>query len=226
MLGHNMRKLLQRVGIAEKRVSCADALTAGFLYAKCHHMSAGFVLVGDRLDQILKKADAGFDAQRQHESPEAYKKELRATIEQENQDASFFFELGFACYAVTLAYGAYPKVLSTEETRSVLATDTNLRRPSRWFIAGLTDIRFTPDEAEKFWLERIVPWLYEDGLRRWVGDENMAVMSDLQVLAIKADNEAGKDSPSARLKAATRSLVGKLPIVGEPLAILLFGTKE
>ena len=210
--------------MAEKRMSCAEALSAGFLYAKCHHMSGAFVEVGGRLDQLLRKASTSFDAQRQHESPEDYKKELRSKIKQENSRAAHFFELGFSCYAVTLAYGTYPVPSSSDEARAVLATDKTLRRPSGWFIGALTDIGFTTDQAESFWQERIVPWLHEDGLRRWISNEDMAVMSDLKVIAANVDKDYGKDSPRARLRAATRSLVCKLPVFGEPLAIMIFGT--
>ena len=51
-------------------------------------------------------------------------------------------------------------------------------------------------------------------------------MGVLTEIATKADNELAADSPKSRLRAAGKSLVGKVPVVGEPLSILLFGQKK
>lgn len=221
-----MRVALQRTGLAEKRITCANALRAGFLYAKCHHMPAGFVLVGDQLNALLSKADASFQPSRQHESPEDYKKELRAAIAKENPKAANYFELGFACYAVTLSFGTYPKPTSETEAQAALDNDHLLRKPAGWFLGSLADVGLPQEAARTLFSAEVVPWLVEDRLRRWVGDENMALLGLLTEHAAKADSETAADSPQTRLKLAARSLVGKIPIFGEPLSILLFGTKK
>ena len=221
-----MRPLLQRAGLAEKRITCADGLNAGFLYAKCHHMPAGFVLVGDRLSALLAKADATFQPARQHDAPEQYKRELGAVIAKENFKAAKYFELGFSCYAVTLAFGTYPKPTSEAEAQEALDNDRILRKPAGWFLGSLTDIGLSQDLARSIFSEEVIPWLVEDRLRKWVGDENMAILALLGEHATKADGEAASDSPQSRLKMAGKSLVSKVPVFGEPLSILLFGTKK
>ena len=63
-----MRRLLQQTGLAEKRITCEEALLGGFLFAKCHHMTAGFVMVGEKLDALLRKASVQLQIERLHES--------------------------------------------------------------------------------------------------------------------------------------------------------------
>ena len=221
-----MRAILQRTGLAEKRVTCANALRAGFLYAKCHHMPAGFVIVGDELNALLSKADASFDPSRQHEAPEEYKKVLRSAIAKENAQAANYFDLGFSCYAVTLSFGTYPKPTSESQAQAALDNDRLLRKPAGWFLGSLVDIGLTQDAARALFTAEVVPWLAEDRLRRWIGDENMALFGLLAEHAAKADGETATDAPKMRLKLAAKSLVGKIPIFGEALSILLFGAKK
>ena len=221
-----MRRLLQQTGLAEKRITCEEALLGGFLFAKCHHMTADFVMVGERLDTLLRKASVQLQMERLHESPDAYKREVQEAIQQENSVAATYFDLGFSCYAVTLAFGTYPIPSSDAEARNAIASDRTLRKPGGWFLGALQDAGLSPDEVERFYLEKIVPWLYEEGLRRWVGHEDMAVMSDLRFMAARPDKDAAADSPRSRLRDASRTFCTKIPLVGEPLAILVFGREH
>ena len=189
-------------------------------------MPAGFVLVGEKINTIIAKADAIFDPTRQHEDPEGYKNEIRSAILKENAQAANYFDLGFSCYAVTLSFGTYPKPASETEAQISLDNDRLLRKPAGWFLASLIDVGFSQESARSLYSEEVVPWLTEDRLRRWVGDENMALLSLLGESAAKADVETASDAPKARLKLAAKSVIGKIPIFGEALGILLFGTKK
>jgi hypothetical protein len=93
-------------------------------------------------------------------------------------------------------------------------------------VATLMDIGWSPDEAESFYLEKIIPFLYDPGLRKWVDNPNMAVMSDLRHKAKATDSALALDSDPKRVVGAVRALVSELPIIGKALEILLFGVKK
>lgn len=221
-----MRAALQATGLAEKRLSCQEALLCGFFYAKCHHLGSGFVICGETFNSLLAKADASFDLEKQQGNPDSYKKEIRAAIQKENDKAGNLFDLGFGCYAVTLAFGSHEKPSSTEEAQHFVDHDPLLRRPAGWFLGSLLDVGCTQDQARKIYDDDVAPWLVEDRLRRWMSNEEMPLMGVLKEIAAKTDGELKADSPQSRLKAAGKSLVGKIPVVGEPLSILLFGQKK
>lgn len=221
-----MRSVLQATGLAERRLSCQEALLCGFFYAKCHHLGAGFLICGEAFNRLLAKADTSFDLERQQDNPDLYKKEIRAAIQKENDKAGNYFDLGFGCYAVTLFYGSHEKPTSTEEAQYFCDNDPLLRRPTGWFLGSLLDIGCSQDQARKIYDDDVVPWLVEDRLRRWMSNEDMPLMGVLKEFAVKIDSELKADSPQSRLKAAGKSLLGKIPVVGEPLSILLFGQKK
>lgn len=221
-----MRTALQAAGLAEKRLSCQEALLCGFFYGKCHHLGAGFAICGDAFNHLLAKADTSFDLEKQQANPEQYKKEIRSAIEKENDRAANYFDLGFGCYAVTMSFGSYEKPTSTEEAQHFLDNDPLLRRPAGWFLGSLLDVGCGQDHARKIFDDDVVPWLVEDRLRRWMSNEDMPLMGVLKELAAKTDSEIKSDSPQSRLKEAGKSLIGKLPVVGEALSILLFGKKK
>lgn len=221
-----MRTALQAIGIAERRLSCSDALLCGFFYAKCHHLGDGYATCGTTFNQLLAKADAMFDLTKQSAEPETYKKKLRAAIQRENDKAGNYFDVGFGCYAVSMSFGSHKKPTSTEEAQSFLDSDPLLRRPAGWFLGSLLDVGCTQDQARKIFDDDVVPWLIDDRLRRWMSNHEMPLMGVLKELADKADSEIATDSPKSRLRAASKSLVGKVPIFGEPLSILLFGQKK
>ena len=221
-----MRSVLQASGIAERRLSCKDALLCGFYYAKCHHLGQGFAMCGEEFNQLLARASATFDIEKQQEEPDAYKKSIRAAIQKENDKAGNYFDLGFGCYAVTLSFGTHEKPSSLEAAQSFLDNDPMLRRPAGWFLGSLLDVGYSQDQARKVFDDDIVPWLIEERLRRWISNKDMPPMGVLTEIATKADNELAADSPKSRLRAAGKSLVGKVPVVGEPLSILLFGQKK
>ena len=223
---HHMRTVLQATGLAEKRLSCQEALLCGFFYGKCHHLGAGFTLCGDTFNRMLAKADTFFDLEKQQANPESYKKQIRAAIEKENNKAGNYFDLGFGCYAVTMSFGSYEKPTSSEEAQHFLDHDRLLRRPAGWFLGSLLDIGCTQDQARKIFDDDVVPWLFEDRLRRWMSNEDMPLMGVLKEFAVKTDGDIKADSPQARLKEAGKSLISNLPVVGESLSILLFGKKK
>lgn len=221
-----MRAVLQSAGLAEKRLSCKESLLCGFYYGKCHHLATGFAICGESLNRMLAKADTMFDLEKQQVGPDAYKKELRAAIETKNRAAGAYFDLGFACYAVTFCFGSHDKPANTEEAQRMLDHDPTLRRPAGWFLGSLGDVGCSVEQQGKIYVDDVIPWLTEDCVRRWMSDENMALMSMLNELAIKTDAEIALDSPRARLRAAARSTVAGIPGLGEALATLLFGAKK
>ncbi|MXN75229.1 hypothetical protein GR157_10825 [Burkholderia sp. 4701] len=218
-----MRAVLQSAGLSEKRLSCKEALLCGFYYGKCHQLGAGFAICGESLNQMLAKADTMFHLEKQQAAPDAYKKEVRAAIEKENPAAGAYFDLGFACYAVTFCFGSHDKPANTEEAQRMLDGALTLRRPAGWFLGSLGDVGCSVEQQEKIFVEDVIPWLTEDRVRRWMSDENMALMSILNELAQKTDAQIALDSPRARLKAAARSAVAGIPVLGEALATLVFG---
>lgn len=104
--------------------------------------------------------------------------------------------------------------------------DDEVRKMGSNILATLIDIGWSPDDAETFYVEKVVPFLYDPGHRKWVDNPEMAVMSDLRHKAKELDSQLSQDSDSKRVTGAVRALVSELPVVGKALEILLFGAKE
>ena len=93
-------------------------------------------------------------------------------------------------------------------------------------IGCLQDIGWSPDDCEAFYVDKIVPFLYDAGHRKWVDNPAMAPMSDLKFKAKALDTELSKDSDAKRITGARRALVSEIPVVGKALEILIFGPKK
>lgn len=91
---------------------------------------------------------------------------------------------------------------------------------------ALQDIGWPNDKIESFHNEKLVPFLYEQSLRKWVGDPNMAVMFDLEYEAKELDKVDQQDNSESRIKLAIKELISHIPIIGKALAVLIFGTRK
>jgi hypothetical protein len=147
-------------------------------------------------------------------------------LRNERPGLEHWFKLGLWTFACTWILGSERYAPNTDTARALLREDDEVRKACSNLLGTLIDLGWSPDEAEKFYLDKFVPFLYDDGHRKWVDNPDMGVMSDLRHKAKQLDSQLAQDSDARRLTGATRALVSELPVVGKALEILIFGAKK
>lgn len=151
---------------------------------------------------------------------------VSASLERERDGLGDWFQVGLWTFATTWILGEEKYAATTEAARSLIRDDDEVRKSSSSLLDQLIKIGWSPDEAENFYLQKIVPFLYEEDLRKWVRNPEMAPMHDLRYKARQLDLALKTDSDSKRLAGALRALIAEIPVAGKALEIMIFGTKK
>lgn len=136
-----------------------------------------------------------------------------------------WFCVGFFMFHTIAKLGFDLIALSTEEARAILSRG-DVKKTTSNLIGGFEDLNWKPDKIEEFCLEKVYPFMWEPGLRKWVFDANMAIMSDLRHIATESDM---KDEPSGvfeRVIPAAKALIEEIPIIGKAVVVIIWGEKN
>ncbi|WP_430455053.1 hypothetical protein [Rheinheimera sp.] len=93
-------------------------------------------------------------------------------------------------------------------------------------IIGFEGLGWSPDDFEKFINEKLLPYQDRKELNKWTYSIDMAVMYDLKYLAKFDDEKNRVDSLKERIYKSSRALIESIPIFGEAISIMIFGSKK
>jgi len=223
---HTADKALKSVGIVQSRLHYLETLDCGFAFGLWWKYHPRPIEGQERLASLLSHIGLSLDHLRSLTSDRERLARISEKLEQERPGLQHWFKLGMWVFANTWLLGSERYADTTESARSLIREDSEVRAMSSNLVGCLQDIGWSPDNYENFYVEKVVPFLYDPGHRKWVDNPSMAVMSDLRFKAQALDAELGKDGDSKRFTSATRALVSELPVVGKALEILLFGAKK
>lgn len=136
-----------------------------------------------------------------------------------------WLRVGFYLFRTTVCLGFDLFARDDGEAKGILGQADN-RVSLVGFMGGLNDLKWSPDRNEKFFQEKIIPFLYDSGHRRWVFSEDMGVMSDLRFLAVDEDSRLEPPDAKSRFIAALKELVRSVPYIGPVLVVLIWGDKK
>jgi hypothetical protein len=219
-------KLLKSVGVVQTRLKYEETLVAGFAYGLWWKYAPRPTADLDKLSAFLGVIGITFADLNELPSDRERLNQIAEKLEAERSGLQHWFKLGLWTFGNTWLLGANRFADDTESVRSLIREDDDVRKMGGNLLATLIDIGWSPDDAETFYVEKLVPFLYDPGHRKWVDNPEMAVMSDLRHKAREIDAQLSQDNDSKRVTGAARALVAELPVVGKALEILLFGAKK
>lgn len=151
-------------------------------------------------------------------------KKIRDALERVSKEHEAWFRAGMYTFSVTWQLGFELVALSTEEARATLQRD-DVKKITSNLAGAFEDLGWAPDRIETFFVEKVAPFLWEENLRKWTFDLNMAVMSDLRHEAAEGDKKNEPSGAKKRMVLAAKALVEGVPVVGKAAAALLWGEK-
>lgn len=217
---------LVRLGILNPKLTRQETLRSGFIFGLWTRKGMQDVDNLDILRKSLSKINLTLDKLQEQQDDKSRYNLLTGELLKERKDLKYWFDIGLWTYIYTWLLGQDYYETTTEQVRKLLLEDSDIRKASSNLIGALQDIDWSPDKIEDFHNDKFVPFLYEQSLRKWVGNINMAVMSDLEHEANELDKIDKQDNSESRIKLATKELVSNIPIVGKALAVLIYGTKK
>jgi hypothetical protein len=221
-----VRGNLVRLGILNAKVSRQEILHSGFIFGLWTRQGMQQVEELNFLTLTLNKIDFKLeDLQNLNTDKERFELVTNSLLK-ERGDLKYWFALGLWTYIYTWLLGHDYYENTTESVRKILLENTDIRKASSNWCASLQDLKWSNDSIETFHNEKLVPFLYEPSLRKWSGNVNMAVMTDLEYAARQLDDTDKQDNSESRIKVATKELVSGIPFVGKALAVLIYGTKK
>ena len=219
-------KILKSAGVVQTRLKYDDTLVAGFAFGLWWKYAPRPTADFDKLSAFLAAIGTSFADLNALPSDRERLNLIAGKLEAERSGLQHWFKLGLWTFGNSWLLGADRFADDTDSARSLMREDDEVRKMGGNLLATLTDIGWSPDDAETFYVEKLVPFLYDPGHRKWVDNPGMAVVSDLRHKAKELDSQLSQDSDSRRVTGAARALVAGLPVVGKALEILLFGDKK
>jgi hypothetical protein len=219
-------KLLKSAGVVQTRLKYEETLVAGFAFGLWWKYAPRPTVDLDRLSAFLGAIGIAFSDLNALPNDRERLNLIAERLDAERSGLQHWFKLGLWTFGNSWLLGANRFADDTEAARGLMREDDEVRKMGGNLMATLMDIGWPPDDAETFYVEKLVPFLYDPGHRRWVDNPEMAVMSDLRHKARELDAQLSGDSDSKRVTGAGRALVSELPVVGKALEILLFGAKK
>jgi hypothetical protein len=222
-----LRNVAAQAGFVIPALSYEDAVEGGYLCGLWWLTPYNYVRYQAKLDGFLEKAD--LSVQKLANVPggnREWKQAITSALAEQSQQHVKWFEVGFACFGAAWTFGDQMCAADTATARAIIGHGDG-RRIGGMLLGALIDVNQSPDQAEAFFLEKIVPMLYEPSLRKWAGTPDLPALQDLKYIARNAPIVMrDSDRRGHRLAAAVRAFVEEIPIFGKPLAILLFGSKH
>lgn len=222
----NSKTYLKNAGLLHARLTMEESLRSGFIFGLWTFNYCTEVLQLDFLQVCLNKI--GLELKDISAIEDQFQKNKAVTdiLAKERKNLDTWFDIGFWTYCYTRALGHDNFAFDTDTARNLIRTDPTIRKTGSFFIECLIKIGWSPDKVENFNLEKLIPFLYEPDLRKWVGHPNMAVMTDLVYEAQQADKEFKTEPKNNRILLAIKELIATIPIVGKSLSVLIFGSNK
>lgn len=221
------RKYLQTLGVVNTRITHEDCVRCGFIFALWTRNNLDEeALQLDFLKATLEKINLSLDSLAKTGDNNAKYKMVTELLSNEHTGLDLWFKLGLWTYIYSWLLGHDYDAHDTETARSLIRENVDIRKAGSNFIGVLQDLGWSPDKIETFNLEKLIPFLSENGLRKWAGHPDMAVMSDLRYEAKQLDLEIISDTKAKRISLALKELVSSIPLVGKAIAALLFGNRK
>ncbi len=219
-------KALKSAGIVQSRLRYEETLENGFAFGLWWKYDPRPSEGQEQLSAFLSRINLTTDGLRALDGDCARLAVISEKLEQERAGLQHWFKLGLWLFGNTWLLGSERYADTTESARDLIRDDLEVRAMGSNFIGCLQDIGWSPEDCENFYVDKIVPFLYDPGHRKWVDNPAMAVLSDLKFKAKALDAELSKDSDTKRIIGATRALISEIPVVGKALEILIFGDKK
>ena len=215
--------VLRSAGIVQSRLRFEETLACGFAYGLWWKNEPRPSEGIEKLEAFLLKIGLSFLQLRVALGDLERLAIVCDKLNKERAGLGNWFKLGLWVFANAWLLGSARYVNTTEAARELVREDSKVRAMGSNLIGALEDIGFSPEECEDFYVQKLVPFLYDEGHRKWVDNPSMAVMSDLRFKARSLDVELGKDSDGQRAKGAIRALISEIPVIGKSLEIVIFG---
>lgn len=219
-------KVLKSAGILQSRLRYEETLENGFAFGLWWKYYPRPSKGEEQLATFLSRINLTKDKLRAFDSDRVRLDTISEKLERERVGLQHWFKLGLWLFANTWLLGSEQYADTTESARALVRDDLEVRAIGSNLMGCLQDIGWSPEECENFYIEKIVPFLYDPGHRNWVDNPAMAVLSDLKFKAKALDADLNKDSDTKRITGATRALISEIPVVGKALEILIFGAKK
>jgi hypothetical protein len=221
-----VRGNLVRLGILNPKLTRQEILRSGFIFGLWTRQGMQDVQELDTLHKTLFKINVTLDKLKNYEDDKRRYDYLTSELNKERVDLKSWFNIGLWTYIYTWLLGHDYYETSTEQVRKLVLENTDVRKAASNLAAALQDIGWSNDKFEVFHNDKFVPFLYEQSLRKWVGDPNMAVMFDLEFEAKELDKVDKQDNSESRIKLATKELISNIPIFGKAIAVLIYWTRK
>jgi hypothetical protein len=231
----NLRNKFVKFGVVDSKTTREEILRSGFIFgAWTRSEMTGLWSVREideskeleYLENFLEKIGIKLEELRNLENDTKRLEIISESLAKQKDEFKFWFKLGLWTYLYTWLLGFDYNATETEEARYLIRENTDIRKAGSNFIGCLQDLDWSPDKIETFNLEKMIPFLWENDLRKWVGHPDMAVMSDLRYEAKVLDKKDKEDNSESRFKLALKELVSGIPVVGKSLGVLIFGNKK
>jgi hypothetical protein len=221
------RKYLQTLGVVNTRVTHEDSLRCGFIFALWtnNHLDENTLQL-DFLKSTFDKIHLNLDDLTNIDDNKEKFKKVCEMLSNEHKGLDLWFKLGLWTHIYTWLLGHDYSATDTQTARNLISENTDIRKAGSNFIGSLQDLGWSTDKIDTYNLEKLIPFLSENGLRKWVGHPDMAVMSDLRYEAKQLDIEIIGDTKEKRFSLAIKELISAIPFVGKAIAALLFGNKK
>jgi len=219
-------KALKSAGIVQTRLQYEETLDSGFAFGLWWKYDPRPTEGRDQLAAFLSRIGVSFEQLRALPSDQERLALVADKLAQERPGLQHWFKVGMWVFANAWLLGSARYADTTESARELMREDREVRGMSSNLMGCLIDIGWSPDEAENFYVGKLIPFLFDPGHHKWVDNPSMAVMSDLRFKAKAIDTEKAKDNDSRRVTGAARALVSELPVVGKAFEILIIGAKK
>ncbi|AXY03066.1 hypothetical protein D1115_19250 [Vibrio alfacsensis] len=144
-------------------------------------------------------------------------------VENRLEEQNLWFRLGFTFY-YNLLWGWELIALSPEERSAIFEREDSKKLLSQLYNV-LEDLRWSPDNVELFVCEKLLPFLDEQGIRKWVFDQNMALMGDLKYQAREVDYRNEPPSTESKICESLKKVIEQIPVIGPIIVIWLCRNK-
>jgi hypothetical protein len=222
----NVHSKLVKLGVVDSKVNCEESLRSGFVFGLWTRYEMKEVQEVDYLESFLKKVGVDIEELRKLENDTERLELTTEVLSKQKNEFKLWFKVGLWTYIYTWLLGHDYSATETEEARLLIQENIDIRKAGSSFIVCLQDLDWSPDKIESFNLDKLIPFLWEEGLRKWTGNPDMAVMSDLRYEARLLDLKAKEDNTESRVKSALKEGISGIPVVGKSIAIMIFGNKK
>ncbi|WP_278380107.1 hypothetical protein [Chryseobacterium arthrosphaerae] len=220
-----MNEFLKKMKILSPEMNRQESLKIGFIFAfiSVHSLTDGEEV--EELSSNLERLKLSFDDLNNiHDLRERHNVIVDA-LKKEHGNREVWFNVGFWLFMYTWVLGRNNFALTTETVRDLLSNDKDIRKCGATLIEYLIEIRWTPDKIEEFNLNHLIPFLWDDRSRKYVGNIHMVPMSVLLHEAREKDIEDGVNSDTGKSIEVIKALIEEIPVVGKSISIVIWGNK-